>query len=176
MLQSMGLQRVGHDWVTELNWMVNKDVNVNIILFLLFAGKFYFFFLLVKIPGRKCRDLVFVEWAGSVEQNHVALCMSGIYCWLCQQQWCNPGSGTSFLWASVSQVGSPGVSQLCRCHAGEAKPSRILLMRSLSGRGWDGWWHHWLNGHESEQIPGDREGQGSLACCNPWGHKELDMT
>ena len=29
-------------------------------------------------------------------------------------------------------------------------------------------WHHWLNGHEFEQTPGDSEGQGSLACCNPW--------
>ena len=37
-------------------------------------------------------------------------------------------------------------------------------------------WHHRLNGHESEQIPGDSEGQGSLACCSPWGHKESDMT
>ena len=31
-------------------------------------------------------------------------------------------------------------------------------------------WHHWLNGHESEQTPGDSEGQGSLACCSPWGY------
>ena len=37
-------------------------------------------------------------------------------------------------------------------------------------------WHHWLNGHESEQTPGDSERQGSLACCNSWGHKELDLT
>ena len=37
-------------------------------------------------------------------------------------------------------------------------------------------WHHWLNGHEFEQTPGDGERQGSLACWNPWGHKELDMT
>ena len=37
-------------------------------------------------------------------------------------------------------------------------------------------WHHWLNGHEFEQIPGDSEGQGSLVCCNPWGHKESDTT
>ena len=36
-------------------------------------------------------------------------------------------------------------------------------------------WHHWLNGHESEQAP-DGEGQGSLACCSPWGSKELDIT
>ena len=32
-------------------------------------------------------------------------------------------------------------------------------------------WHHWLNRHEFEQAPGDGEGQGSLACCSPWGHK-----
>ena len=37
-------------------------------------------------------------------------------------------------------------------------------------------WHHWLNGHEFEQAPGDDEGQGSLACCSPWGWKESDMT
>ena len=37
-------------------------------------------------------------------------------------------------------------------------------------------WHHWLNGHEFEQIPRDTEGQGSLACCGPWGRKELDTT
>ena len=30
-------------------------------------------------------------------------------------------------------------------------------------------WHHRLNGHEFEQTPGDGEGQGSLACCSPWG-------
>ena len=32
-------------------------------------------------------------------------------------------------------------------------------------------WRYRLNGHESEQTPGDGEGQGSLACCSPWGHK-----
>ena len=37
-------------------------------------------------------------------------------------------------------------------------------------------WHHWLEGHEFEQALGDGEGQGSLACCSPWGHKELDVT
>ena len=35
-------------------------------------------------------------------------------------------------------------------------------------------WHHWLNGHEFEQALGDGEGQESLACCSPWGHKESD--
>ena len=37
-------------------------------------------------------------------------------------------------------------------------------------------WHHQLNGHEFEQTPGDGEGQGSLACCSPWGHKGSDTT
>ena len=32
--------------------------------------------------------------------------------------------------------------------------------------------HHGLNGHEFEQALGDSEGQGSLVCCSPWGHKE----
>ena len=36
--------------------------------------------------------------------------------------------------------------------------------------------HHPLNGHEFEQVPGDSEGQGSLACCSIWGHKELDTS
>ena len=37
-------------------------------------------------------------------------------------------------------------------------------------------WKHRLNGHEIEQAPGDGEGQGSLACCSPWGHKESGRT
>ena len=36
--------------------------------------------------------------------------------------------------------------------------------------------HHQLNGHEFEQALGVFKGQGSLVCCNPWGHKELDTT
>ena len=36
--------------------------------------------------------------------------------------------------------------------------------------------HHLLNGHEFEQTLGDGEGQGGLACCSPWGRKELDVT
>ena len=37
-------------------------------------------------------------------------------------------------------------------------------------------WHHRLNGHEFEQALGVGEGQGSLACCSPWGRRESDMT
>ena len=37
-------------------------------------------------------------------------------------------------------------------------------------------WHHQLNGHEFGQVPGDNEGQGGLACCSPWDHKESETT
>jgi len=37
-------------------------------------------------------------------------------------------------------------------------------------------WHHRLDGHECESAVGDGDGQGSLACCSPWGHKEWDTT
>ena len=58
----------------------------------------------------------------------------------------------------------------------------LMLGRLKAGgegddRGWRVRWHHWLDGHEFEQaleVVGD--GQGSLACCNPWGHKELDLS
>ena len=47
-------------------------------------------------------------------------------------------------------------------------------------RGWDGWMvHHRLSGlkgHEFEQTPGVGDGQGGLACCSLWGHKESDTT
>ena len=37
-------------------------------------------------------------------------------------------------------------------------------------------WHYQLNGHAFEQTLGNGEGQGSLACCSPWGHKQPDTT
>ena len=37
-------------------------------------------------------------------------------------------------------------------------------------------WHHQLSVHEFEKIPGDSEGQGSLACYSPWGWKQPDTT
>ena len=37
-------------------------------------------------------------------------------------------------------------------------------------------WHHWLNGHEFEQVLGVGDGQGSLVCCSPWGCEEWDTT
>ena len=39
-----------------------------------------------------------------------------------------------------------------------------------------GGWHHWLNGHGFGWTPGVSDGQGGLACCGSWSHKESDMT
>ena len=36
-------------------------------------------------------------------------------------------------------------------------------------------WHHQLDGHEFEHAPRVGNGQGSVVCCSPWGHKESDM-
>ena len=57
-----------------------------------------------------------------------------------------------------------------------ARHTRVALRTRVNGQ--DGkmvGWYHQINGHEVEQTPGDSEGQGSLACCSSWGHKELVM-
>ena len=60
---------------------------------------------------------------------------------------------------------------------------KILMLGKIEGRRRRAWqrmswlgWHHRLNEHEFEQAPGVGDGQGSLACCSPWGCKELDTT
>ena len=57
---------------------------------------------------------------------------------------------------------------------GEVAILQKLVVKSLSIEMTG--WHHRLNGDEFEQIPGDGEGQRSLACCSPWGCKESDTT
>ena len=65
--------------------------------------------------------------------------------------------------------------------------SRLIVKDSDAGKDWGQeekrvtndemiGWHHRLNGHEFEQTLEDSEGQGSLVCCSPWGHKGSDMT
>ena len=60
---------------------------------------------------------------------------------------------------------------------------KIQMLGKIEGRMRRGWpdkmaagWHHRLNGHEFAKTPGDSEGQGSLECRSPWGHKESDTT
>ena len=37
-------------------------------------------------------------------------------------------------------------------------------------------WHHQFNGHRFAYTPAVGDGQGGLACCSSWGHKESDTT
>ena len=60
---------------------------------------------------------------------------------------------------------------------------KILMLGKIEGQEEKGTpeeemvgWHHRFDGHEFEQAPGVGDGQGSLACCSPWGRKESDMT
>ena len=59
---------------------------------------------------------------------------------------------------------------------------KTLMLAEIKGkrrgldRGWDGRIASLTHGHESKQTSVDSEGQGSLVCCSPWGHRELDMT
>ena len=52
---------------------------------------------------------------------------------------------------------------------------KTLMLGKVEGRKRRGQ-HYELNGHDFEQTLGDGKGQGSLACCSPWGRKELDTT
>ena len=55
---------------------------------------------------------------------------------------------------------------------------KTLMLGKIEGRRRKGMiegkmveWHQWLDGHEFEQALGAGEGQGSLACCSPWGFR-----
>ena len=85
-------------------------------------------------------------------------------------------------WIFIGKTGAEAEVPIigCRCE----EPTR--WKRPYAGKDWGQeekgatedamvGWHHHLNGHEFEQAPGDG-GQGSLVCCSPWSHRELDMT
>ena len=94
---------------------------------------------------------------------------------------------------SILKEISPGISlevlmlQLKLQYFGHLMQSWLIGKDSDAGRDWEqeekgttedemAGWHHWLNGHDSQWTPGVGDGQGSLACCNLWGHKESDIT
>ena len=89
-------------------------------------------------------------------------------------------SALGFLWKNDAKAETP---VLWPAHA----KSWLIGKDSDAGRAWGqeekrmtedemAGWHHWVNGRESEWTPGVGAGQGSLACCDSWGRKELEMT
>ena len=79
------------------------------------------------------------------------------------------------VWRAAPVSSSPGDSnqkpRLSPLNHGKwLLPSKGMTKDEMVG------WHHRLDGHEFEQALGIGDGQGSLACCHPCGHKELDTT
>ena len=127
-LQSMGSQRVGHDWATSLSFFT------------------------------------FMHWRRKWQPPQCS-CLE------------NPRDGGAW-WAAiygVAQSWTP-LKRLCSLAVPFwASADWEQEEKGMTGNEMVGW-HHWLNRHEFEQTPGDSEGQGSLVCYNPWGHKESDTT
>ena len=64
------------------------------------------------------------------------------------------------------------------CSPRPLRPQALFWLQEEKGKTEDEMvgWHHQLDGHEFEQALGVGDEQGSLACCSPWGRKELDTT
>ena len=175
-LQSMGLQRVGHNWVTELNLP---------ILALLLEQKFYRQFCLVENFEGLGKYVQMWEldrkeywapknWCFWIEVLEKTLESP----WDCTEiKPVNPKGNQSWIFtgrtdaeAEIPILGPPDVkSQLIwkDLDAGKdgGQEEKGATEDEMIG------WHYIHNGHEFEQTPGDSEGQGSLACCSPWGCK-----
>ena len=124
-LQSMGLQRVRHDWATSLsNWA-------------LYSGPW--------TAGRSKgnQSWIFIGRTDT-EAEAPILWPSDAKNWLIGK---DPDAGKDWRWEEKGKTEDEMVG-----------------------------WHHWLDGREFEWAPGVGDGQGSLACCGSWGHKESDMT
>ena len=83
--------------------------------------------------------------------------------------------GLTFLSSGVSGISASGARMFSLHH----HKIRVPYFRLRAGgegdhRGWDGWMTSPTQWHEFEQSPAVSEGQGSLACRSPWGHKESD--
>ena len=107
-----------------------------------------------------------------------------LWCWrrLLRVPWTAKRSNQSIL----KEI-SPGISLEGMMLKPPHATSWLIGKDSDAGRGWGqeekgrtedemAGWHHWLDGRESEWTPGVGDGQGGLACCDSWGHKESDMT
>ena len=108
-----------------------------------------------------------------------------LWCWkrLLRVPWTVRRSNQSILKKSIPEYSLAGLMiKLKLQHFGHMmqRTASYPVLGKIEGRRRRGWQRmrrlDELNGHESEQAPGDGEGQGSLVCCSPWGCKELDLT
>ena len=106
--------------------------------------------------------------------------------WCCRRLlrvlWTEKRSNQSFLKEINHQHPLEGLTLKPQYFRHLIKRAKLMEKGPDAGKGWRqkekgaaedemAGWHHWLNEHESELTPGDSEGQGSLVCCSPWGHR-----
>ena len=110
-----------------------------------------------------------------------------VWCWrrLLRVPWTARTSNLSILKEISPGCSLEGMMLKMKLHYfGHLMWRELIGKHSDAGRDWGrrrrGWqrmrwldeWHHWLDGHEFEWTPGVGDGQGGLACCDSWGHKE----
>ena len=155
-LQFMGLQRVGHDWETELNWtelMVFPVVRYSCESWTIKkaecqrtdAFELWCWKRLLRVPWTARRSNHSILKEISPEYS-----LEGLMLELKLQYFCH------LVWRADFIPGGKDadIEKYWRQKKGMAEDE-------MFGR------HHWFNGHEFEQTLGDNEGQGSLACCSP---------
>ena len=189
-LQFMGLQRVRHDWVTELNWLLGRKIMTN--LDSIFKSRD------ITLPTRVhlVKAMVFLvimygweSWTTKKAEGQ-RIDAFELWCWwrLLRVPWTTRRSNQSILKEISLEYSLEGrMLKLKLQYFGH------LMWRTDSGKDLDDgkdWkqeekgmtedemagWHHQLDGRESEWLMGVGDGQGGLACCSPWGHKESDTT
>ena len=90
-------------------------------------------------------------------------------------------NGVVLLMRELSAVSTDSLQSLCDVKLVDSMGAELCVQRNhvLGGATREDemlGWHHQLNGHVREQALEAGDGQGSLACCSPWGCKELDTT
>ena len=102
-----------------------------------------------------------------------------LWCWkrLLRVPWTTGSSNQSILSEISPEYSLQYFGYLRRRTESFEKTLMLGKIKSGRSRGQQGMrWHYWLDRHEFEQAPGVGDGWEGLACCSPWGHKELDTT
>ena len=162
-LLSMGLQRVRHDWAISLHFSGNYVFSSRhawmweLVYKESWAPKNWCFWTVVLEKIREspldCKEIQPVHHKGNQS-------------WISTRT--EAEAETSILWP-------PAVKNWLNGKDHDAGKDWMQEDKGMTEDEMVGW-HHWLDGHEFEQALPVGEGQGSLACCSPWGHKESDMT
>ena len=133
---------------------------------------------MVKTPCFQCKG------HGSIPGQGTKIPPFELWCWrrLLRVPWTARRSNQSILKEINPEYSLEGVMLKFQYFGHLMKKSQLIGKDPDAGKDWRQeekgttedemvGWHHWLDGYEFEQIPGNGEGQGSLACCSPWGRR-----